>query len=201
MNKKIKIKIKEAIYKGFLQLYKYDLEIPSFDEKKDPIASKKREILQTFDSILVLIYAPEMDSFVLCREFRPGVFFNPSQDDPYLLECVSGTIDAKKNAEETAKNEVYEETGLTVDTVKLIACAYKSPGIMTEKTYLYYTEVKGFPKSGLHGVGDEEIMTQIIPRKRVYELMDEMKIVDGATLIALNWFRANEGFPAKVNQF
>jgi ADP-ribose pyrophosphatase len=193
MNKKIKIKIKEAIYKGYLHLYKYDLEIPSFDDKKDHIGSKKREIVQTYDSVLVLVYAPMIDSLVMCREFRPGVFFNASHDDPFIFECVSGTIDTNRNPEETAKIEVYEETGLTITTVKLIACAYKSPGITTEKVYIYYSEVNGIPEGGLHGVGDEEIMTQIIPRKKIHELMAEMKIVDGATLIALNWFRVRQG--------
>ncbi|CDZ76867.1 ADP-ribose pyrophosphatase [Legionella massiliensis] len=192
MNKKIKIITKEAIYKGYLQLYNYDLEIPSFDAEKEHIASKKREIVQTYDSVLVLVYAPMLDSLVMCREFRPGVFFNASQDDPFVFECVSGTIDSNKTPEETAKIEVYEEAGLRVDSLKLIAQAYKSPGILTEKMYIYYAEVNGAPKSGIHGVGDEEILTQIIPRKKIYDLMDEMKIVDGATLIALNWFRARQ---------
>lgn len=190
MNKKIKTITKEAIYKGYLQLYKYDLELPSFKDEKSPIKSKKREIVQTYDSVLVLIYAPKIDSLVMCREFRPGVFFNIGQEeDPFILECVSGTIDSDKKPDETAKIEVHEETGLTVDTVELIATAYKSPGILTEKMYIYYTEVSGVPESGLHGVGDEEIMTHIISRETIYQLMDEMKIIDAATLIALNWFR------------
>ncbi|ARG96682.1 NUDIX domain-containing protein [Legionella micdadei] len=189
MNKKIKTITKEAIYKGYLQLYKYDLEIPSFDNKKEHIGSKKREIVETHDSVLVLIYAPMIDSLVMCREFRPGVFFNANEDAPFILECVSGTIDSQKKPEETAKMEVLEETGLKVDSVKLIAAAYKSPGILNEKVYIYYAEIGGAPENGIHGVGDEEILTQIIPRKKVYELMDEMKIVDAATLIALNWFR------------
>lgn len=120
-------------------------------------------------------------------------FFNAGDDDPFILECVSGTIDEGKKPEETAKEEVFEEAGLTIDTVKLIACIYKSPGLTTEKTYIYYAEVDGTPESGLHGVNDEEILTHIIPRKKVFELLDELKIMDGATLVALNWFRAVRG--------
>ncbi|KTC87508.1 ADP-ribose pyrophosphatase [Legionella drozanskii LLAP-1] len=186
--------MKEAVYKGYLQLYKFELEIPSFNAEKDHIPSKKREVVQSRDSVLVLIYASMVDSLVMCQEFRPGVFFNVAHDDPFILECVSGTIDEGKKPEETAKKEVFEETGLTIDAVKLIACAYKSPGLMTEKTYIYYAEVEGTPESGLHGVDDdEEIMTHLIPRKKVFELLDELKIIDGATLIALNWFRAVRG--------
>ncbi len=189
MNKKIKTIYKESMYKGYLQLYTYDLEIPSFDAKKGAVRSKKREMVKSADSVLVLIYAPMVDSLVMCQEFRPGVFFNTNQDDPFILECVSGTIDEDKSPEEIAKKEVYEETGLTIDAVKIIASAYKSPGLLTEKTYIYYAEVNGTPEAGLHGVGDEEIMTHIIPREKIYALMDKGQIIDAATLIALNWFR------------
>ncbi|KTD33734.1 ADP-ribose pyrophosphatase [Legionella nautarum] len=193
MKKKINTIRKETVYKGYLQLYKFELEIPSFSTKRASLPSKKREVVQSRDSILVLIYAPMVDSLVMCQEFRPGVFFNAGQDDPFILECVSGTIDEGKKPEETAKKEVFEEAGLTIDAVKLIACIYKSPGLMTEKTYIYYAEVDGVPESGLHGVDDEEIMTHIIPRKKVFQLLDGLKIMDGATLVALNWFRAVRG--------
>lgn len=190
MKKKAQVIKKELAYNGYLQLYNFELVIPSWSDSKDYIRSKKREIVHAQDSILVLIYAPLIDSLVMCQEFRPGVYFNSADDDPFILECVSGTVEEGEIPEDTAKKEVYEETGLMVNSVKLIASAYKSPGIMTEKTFIYFAEVAGSPKSGIYGVDDEEIMTCIIPRKKIYQLLDEMKINDGATLIALNWLRA-----------
>lgn len=192
MTKKAKSTAEEKLYEGYLQLYKYDLEIPSLNHKKAYINLKKRELVHSADSILVLIYAPAIDSFVLCQQFRVGVFFNENQDDPFILECVAGTIDNHCSPEKTARREVYEETGLEIGTLTAIAVAYKSPGLMTEKTYIYYAKVQGIPKSGLYGVDDEEIMTHIIKREKIYKLMDGMKIIDSATLIALNWFRANQ---------
>lgn len=192
MTKKAKCILKEKLYEGYLQLAKYKVEIPSLNPQKELIKSHPRELVTSADSILVLIYAPAKDSFVLCQEFRLGVFLNPNQDDPFILECVSGTIDKNSNPEDVAQKEIYEETGLSVSVLTKIARAYKSPGLMTEKCYFYYAEVAGVPQTGFHGVDDEEIKTHLIERKKVYQLMDELKIMDCATLIALNWFRANK---------
>jgi ADP-ribose pyrophosphatase len=192
MTKEIKLLTKETIYEGYLRVYKYNLEIPSLDSSHKSISFKERELVHSRDSVLVLIYAPMLDSFVLCKEFRIGVFCNTSRDDPFILECVSGTIDKNASPEETALKETYEETGLKIDGVELIATVYKTPGLMTEKTYIYYVEYAGTPEEGLYGLEEEgeEILTQVLAREQVYSLMDAMKINDAATLIALNWFRA-----------
>jgi ADP-ribose pyrophosphatase len=182
----------ELLHQGYLALYKHDLQIPSLANPQQTIFLKDRELVHSKDSILVLIYVPEMDSFVLCKEFRVGVFFNKNKEDPFIWECVSGTIEAHATPEKTAIKETYEETGLTIDKVTLIAQAYKTPGLMTEKVFIYYAEYAGQPIEGVYGLKEEgeEILTQVLMREQVYALMDAMSIQDAATLIALNWFRA-----------
>ena len=184
---------REHVYDGYLGFYKYRLQIPSLNPHKTPFILDGQEVVHTADSVLVLIYAPTIDSFVFCKEFRPGVFFNNTDDDPFILQCVAGTIEASEQPGDTAFKEVKEETGITIDEIKLIASVYKSPGIITEKAFLYYAECSGSPQGGLHGVGvgDEEIETTIISRKKTFELMDEFNILDAATLLALNWFKVN----------
>ncbi|MDI9817894.1 MULTISPECIES: NUDIX domain-containing protein [unclassified Legionella] len=192
MKNKIKIIKKKLIHKGYLQLCNYELTIPSLNPEKEYIHLKTREVVHSADSILVLIYVPAIDSFVLCKQFRPGVFFNKTKDDPFILECIAGTIDNNNQPEEIVRKEAREEAGLELNTLQTIAIAYKSPGLMTEKVHIYYAEIKDIPQSGLYGIGDEEIMTYVIQRDKVYQLMDELNILDSATLIALNWFRANK---------
>lgn len=190
---KTKVLATKKLYKGYFDLFQYDLSIPSFDEHKEYLTHANRELLKTSDSILVLIYAPNIDSFVFCEEFRIGVFFNSnSNDEPFILECVAGTIEENESPEETAIKEVREETGLHLKKLRPITAVYKSPGIMTEKSHLYYAEVDGEPQSGIHGIGSEEIKTHILSRATIYQSMDEGKIYDSATLIALQWFRLNE---------
>jgi ADP-ribose pyrophosphatase len=193
MRKEIKVLAKKVLYKGFNNVYACELEVPSLDAQKDYNRPFKREVIQCSDAVFVLIYAPCCDSFVFCQEFRAGVFFNKSNDDPFILECVAGMIDRDSLPEEIARAEVYEEAGLTAGKLQLIAKAYSSPGRMTEKVYFFYTEVAGIPQKGLFGLEteSEDIATHIVKRTDAYKMMDELKIIDSMTLLALNWFRAN----------
>jgi ADP-ribose pyrophosphatase len=190
MDKKTRIVSKKKIYEGHQLFLTCELEVPSL-KTHQPAYPLKRELLKCNDSVLVLLYAPESDSFVFCEQFRAGVFFNDLGDDPFILECVAGGIDDGA-PEDTARKEVFEEAGLEIHTLEKIACVYKSPGILTEKNFVFYAEVPGEPKAGFHGVDDEEIKTHVISRTAVYKLMDENKIIDVTTLLALFWFRAND---------
>lgn len=195
MTQSIKRLKTEKFFDGYLQFYKYDFEIPSFSSAQQTLVMKNREVIHSRNSVLVLIYAAQHDCFILGKEFRPGVFCNEAnQDDPFILECVAGAIEPGTTPEETALRETYEETGLRITEAHLIATAYKSPGILTEKTYIYYAEFHGELKEGIYGLKEEheEILTQWLPSTEVYALMDAMKIIDAATLIALHWFRAHK---------
>jgi ADP-ribose pyrophosphatase len=192
MNSFAKLISKKTLYKGHSELYKYQMQVKSQDLSKHTARTMQREILHTYDAVVVLIYAADNDSFILCKEFRPGVFFNKAHDDPYIYECVAGMIDKNKTPEETAYQEIQEEAGLKAEHLQLITTVYSSPGHMTEKTYIYFTELKGTPKTGMFGLAEEgeEISTHLIKRDVAYQMMDEMKIKDAMTLLALYWFRA-----------
>lgn len=194
MRNTIKISAKKNLYVGFNQLDEYDLQVPSLNLNNPDSRICRREILKCSDAVFILIYAPEIDSFVFCQEFRAGVFINPSADDPFILECAAGMIDRESNPEQIARAEVYEETGLTAGDLQLIAAVYSSPGRITEKVYVYFTEVMGVPTTGIFGLADEheEIITHLIKREEVYRMMDELKIIDSMTLLALNWFRCRD---------
>ncbi|RUQ95080.1 NUDIX domain-containing protein [Legionella septentrionalis] len=191
MQKKPNFISKEEIYAGHLSFYKCALVIPSLIPDKTAI-TLRREVVSSADSISVLLYAPQIDSFILCQQFRAGVFLNEADDDPFIFECVAGTMEPDMQPEALARKEIFEETGLTVDSLEKIAVIYKSPGIMTEKAYFYYAEVDGEIKSGFFGVDDEEIKTHLVKRVEAYKWLDDMKIRDASTAFALNWFRAKK---------
>lgn len=191
--KKARILEATQYYKGFNQFSVYNIEAPSLNPQNEHLYLKNREILHCSDSVIVLIYAFKIDSFVFCQQFRPGIFFNPSEDDPFPLECVAGSIEKDHSPEKTAQREVYEEAGLEVKDLRKIIEAYTSPGNITEKTHIFYARIEEVPQSQLGGLESEgeEILTHIIKRKEVYRMMDDMKINDLKTLMALNWFRFN----------
>ncbi|WP_419421067.1 NUDIX domain-containing protein [Legionella sp. D16C41] len=190
MDKKAKILQEKSLHKGYLSLAKYNFEVLSLANQKKAIVISEREVITTSDSVSILLYLPSLDSFIFCQQFRPGVFLNATNDNSFILECVAGNIDSGESPEEAACREVKEETGLVIKNLQLIANVYKSPGLLTEKNYLFYAEVAKPPQGKLHGIDDEQIITQVIEREKVYELMDKRQLLDAATLLTLNWFRA-----------
>lgn len=192
MNKRAEIITEKSLHEGYLKLCQYDISVESMKDNKKSFHLNSREILHTPDAVHVLIYLPAEDSFLLGEEFRTGVFLNPAQDNPLILTCVSGAMEKDSRPKENALREVQEETGLILSELQLIASVYKSPGISTEKAFIYFAETKETPTCGIHGLEDEEIRTYLLSRERVYALMDNLKIMDAATLIALNWFRAKQ---------
>ena len=156
----------KTLYEGFNTLKEYDLKPLSLKDQEIHLPAMNREVLHCTDSIAVLIYVRSADSFLLCQQFRTGVFFNIEERDPYILEIPAGMVDPGYTPEETAIKEVREETGVEISTVECISLSYASTGRMTEKTWLYYVEIQDTPETGHFGNADEseDIKTHLIPR-------------------------------------
>lgn len=184
----IKIVSNKKLHSGYVDLYECKLQINSLNPLK-PSINFSREVLACSDSVHVLIYIPSIDSFVFCEEFRAGVFLNKHKDNPYVMSCVAGAIDKNFTPEQTAYKEAFEETGIKLDNLKQIAITYKSPGVMTEKTHIFYSEVNEIPEEGYFGMDDEDIRTHILSREETYKKMDNFQFMDASGVIALNWFR------------
>lgn len=195
MTRKAKVLRTETLYERYNSAYEYELQMPSQKPGVEYGEPVKREMLHTNDSVFVLIHAVDIDSFVLVREFRTGIFFNKGDDDPFLISCVAGAMDKDKTPEETARLEVKEEAGLDAGELHHIATAYASPGRMTEKTHLFYTQVKGIPQTGSYGLESEgeDISTRIISREEVYNMLDRKGVIDAMTLACLYWFKSTYG--------
>ena len=194
MTRKAKIISKEALSERFCKLYEYVLQMPSL-ARDGHSAAIKREVIECSDAVVVLIYAKDTQSFVLCEEYRTGIIFNKTNDDdPLLLQCVAGMIDKDKNPEEIARMEAMEEVGVELSSLTHIASVYSSPGRHTEKTHLYLGEIDKAPEEGLFGLPEEgeEIRSRVISKTDIYHMMDEKKIIDSMTLNALNWFRTQD---------
>lgn len=75
---------------------------------------------------------------LLLKEFRPAV-------NKYVVNFVSGLIDDNEGIEDTIIRELFEETGITKDRIKIdriLKSSYSSIGMTDEKISLAYVTIK-----------------------------------------------------------
>ena len=110
-----------------------------------------------------------------------------------MYEIVAGIIDKNENPEETAKRECLEETGCKVKKIIPIQTYFPAPGSSESFYYLYLGEIESFEGSRIKGLEneDEDILVSSFKVNKVRKMLDNNMILNGLTLIALQWFFLN----------
>ena len=155
------------------------------------------EIVQASDSVAILIYNKDSDSFVCVKQFRPAVYLQDKSTTGVTLELCAGILDKNLSLEEIAAEEIYEECGFKVEASKLskITSFYTSVGFAGSKQHLYFAEVdESMRVSEGGGVAGEEMIEVVeIPLKNANEVMYNEEIPKTPGLLyAFNWFLAQK---------
>lgn len=110
-----------------------------------------------------------------------------------LLEVVAGIIDKNESPEKVAIRECKEETGCEAKNLKKICSYFPSPGSSESYYNLFLAEVESFEKKRIEGKQNEneDILAQSYNVKEVKKLLEEGKISNSLTIIALQWFFLN----------
>ena len=176
---------REVVHDGFFRLDRYRLRHRQFAGGPGPVLT--REILERGRVAAVLPVDPERDRVVLIEQFRPGAW--AADWDPWLLECVAGVIEPGETPEVLARREAQEEAGCTVTDLVPIATFLTSPGATTETVRLFCGRVDSEGVGGLHGLATEgeDIRVTVMPVDDAVALLDEGRIVNAKTIIALQW--------------
>ena len=186
MNSIYKINQKKRLHDGFFKLHEIN-----FNHKKHNGEWNKnvsREIFSGAHVSTLLPYDPIKKRILLLKQFRAGVI---SRDhNPLVTEIVAGIIDQGESPKEAAIRECKEETGCEVNKIIDIFSYYPAPGSSESYYHLFLGEIDAFEGERILGQAheNEDILVKSYDLEEVKNLLDQQKIINGVTLIALQWF-------------
>jgi ADP-ribose pyrophosphatase len=186
MNSYYKINNKKKLHDGFFKLHEFN-----FNHKKhngEWNNNVKREVFSGAHVGALLPYDPVKKKIILINQFRPGLF--KREKKPLTIEISAGIIDEGETPLETAKRECMEETGCRAENILEICSYYPAPGSSESYYHVYLGEVSAFEGERIMGQEheNEDILVKSYDVYEVKELLKQNKIINGLTLIALQWF-------------
>ncbi|MFC2073588.1 NUDIX domain-containing protein [Campylobacterota bacterium] len=155
---------------------------------------KSWEVVQAHDSVAILIYHQEKESFVLVKQFRPAVYLN--NDHGMTVELCAGIVDKELSLEEIAKEEIEEECGYAVplQNIERITSFHTSVGFAGSKQILYFAQIDESMKvSEGGGVDHEQIEVFYLPVDEAKNLIYDESIAKtpGLMFSFMWWFEKN----------
>ncbi|EKY3223690.1 ADP-ribose diphosphatase [Cronobacter dublinensis] len=183
----VEIIAREKLYRGFFSLDLYRFRHRLFNGEMS--GEVRREIFERGHAAVLLPFDPVRDEVVLIEQIRIAAF--DTSDTPWLLELVAGIIEPGETVEEVARREAMEEAGLDVGRVKKFMSYLASPGGTSERLSLLVGEVDATTAQGIHGLADEneDIRVHVVSREQAYLWVEEGRIDNAASVIALQWLQ------------
>ncbi len=118
------------------------------------------------------------DCILLVEQFRyPNAI--------YTLEIPAGKLEIGEDPMICGKRELEEETGYTCSKLELITKALPTPGYCNEILYIYHGLELQKVENPLPGDDDEFINVIKVPISDAYAMIQEGKIIDAKTIIAI----------------
>lgn len=156
---------------------------------------KTWEAVKSFDSVAVLLYNEDFDSFLLVKQFRPPVYLN-DKSKICTYELCAGIVDKDKPLDVIAQEEIDEECGYIVplENIKKITSFYTNVGVSGGKQSLYFAKINESMKShNGGGINDEEIETMYLKIDEFKDFIyDESKAKTPGLMFSFMWFIENK---------
>lgn len=185
----VTIESNDVVYNGYFKMVKYRFRHRLFAGGwSEPI---ERELFERGHAVAMLPYDPVLDKVVMVEQIRVGAMV--ASDSPWQLEIVAGIIDKDETPEAVAVREAEEEAGLEVQKLLPMTRYLSSSGGCSERIHLYLGIVDASRAGGVHGLAeeDEDILVHVVPFTTAMQWMDEGKIENAASIIALQWLALN----------
>lgn len=167
MNKEQTLKSKYIYYGNILKLRVDNVKLAN---KKETT----REIVEHNGSVCILAITNK-NEVVMVRQYRYAF-------QKELLELPAGKIDKGETHFETAKRELFEETGISADDLNYLGEIYPSVGYTTEVIHLYYTTGV---EVNLDHQSEEIGRIEVYSLDELYEMISINSLVDAKSICAL----------------
>jgi nudix-type nucleoside diphosphatase (YffH/AdpP family) len=186
---KVDIVRTERLFDGFFKLDRAHLRHQTPDGGMSPEVMRLN--LERGDGAAVLLVNRDRRTVVLTRQFRYATWLRG--DGGWMLEIPAGTVPPGKSPAAIARSELIEEVGYRPARLRKLMTIYSSPGTTTERTHLFYGEVANHHKIAAGGGLDSEhefIEVVELPIRKANQMLNGGKILDGKTIVALQWLNA-----------
>lgn len=183
----VEIIARETLYSGFFSMELYRFRHRLFNDEMS--GEIRREIFERGHAAVLLPFDPVRDEVVLVEQIRIAAY--DVSESPWLLEMVAGMIEEGESVEDVARREALEEAGLIVGRTKPVLSYLASPGGTSERLSIMVGEVDATTADGIHGLADEneDIRVHVVSREQAYQWVEEGKIDNAASVIALQWLQ------------
>ncbi len=169
---KPKILDRKIAYTGYLTVEQLRVQVADG-------AIVSREIERHGDAAAVLPYDIERRCALVVRLFRAPVFCATGAES--LEEACAGTIE-REDEVSAARREAFEELGVSLGTMELVARVWSSPGVSTERQSLFLASYTPEDRTGLGGgvVGEHECITVVErPLSQILHDIEQGGVTDG----------------------
>lgn len=191
MNRKAVVESRRVLLDGFLHVEEVNV---SFELHSGGMSKPVRRLNLKRDLAAgVLLVNKAKGAVILVRQFRYSAL---EHGTAWLTEIVAGLIDDGETPEQATCREAVEESGYDVGHLEPITTFYTTPGICSERIALFYGETASAEPAGCGGglAGEgEDIEVLELPYAAAFAMLDRGEIVDGKTIIALQWLRLKLG--------
>ena len=183
----VEIIARETRWRGFFSLDVYRFRHRLFNGEMS--GEIEREIFERGHAAVLLPFDPVRDEVVLIEQIRIAAY--DTSDTPWLLELVAGMIETGEMPDDVARREASEEAGLNVQRTKPVLSYLASPGGTSERLSILVGEVDATQAEGVHGLVEEneDIRVHVVSREQAYQWVEEGKIDNAASVIALQWLQ------------
>ncbi len=194
----------KTVFDGFFKVQQYTLQHRLFCG--DWSGEIVRELFERGDAVAVLPYDPITDEVILVEQFRVGaqaaIQRNGDKSSPWLIECIAGMTELNEASRDVAIREAKEEAGIELTNVQSVMSYYTSPGGMSERIELFVATVDCRKVAGVYGLAeeDEDIRVRVVKREAAMKWLNQGKVDNATTIIALQWLQLNKDHLANSEQ-